>query len=594
VLVALVVGDLLLGRSLERDLTARVQSELQTRLDLIDGWVGARRLPPGDLGAWDALADLAGDAARARVTLISLDGQVLGDSNVSLADLPRVENHAHREEVQAALASGSGWAQRRSSTVDRRMLYLAKRARTADSQPVIVRAAVPLIEVERALRRVRELLVITSALALAVAVALSALTSHVFGRSLRAITGAARQIAEGNLDVRIRPDTRDEIGQLASTLDQLADSLSSTLRALREERDRLGGILAAMEEGVLVVDANRTIAMANPSARVLLLSAASSSTDAQARRDHASAPLEGRSLLEVVRSADMDAIVGRTLTDRVPASGEVAVDRPRPRRLLVHSTPLAHDGAGALVVLVDVTEIRRLEGVRKDFVANVSHELRTPLTAVRTAVETARAVLPKDPPEADRFLAIADRHTERLTLLVKDLLDLSRVEAGRVPLELEPVAPAEVAEEVLATFRESASRRHLRLVADFPARLPPAHADREALVQVLTNLVENAVKYSDENGTLTVSGRQAPGGELLVTVADTGPGIAAKHLPRLFERFYRVDPGRSRERGGTGLGLSIVKHLCEAMGGTVSVESAPGKGSTFTVRLPAHSRSGTS
>jgi two-component system phosphate regulon sensor histidine kinase PhoR len=585
VVVALLVGDVLLGRWLERDLTARTQHELAIRLDVVDGWLGDRTLALDDLSPWDQLADLSGAAARARVTFISVDGKVLGDSDVAVADLPKVENHGRRSEVEAALASGSGWAQRRSSTVDRRMLYLAKRAHTANNVQVIVRGAVPLVEVEQGLRRVRELLVITSALALGAAMLLSLVTSHVFARSLRAITGAARQIAEGNLEVRIRPDTRDEIGQLASTLDQLADSLNATLQALREERDRLGGILAAMEEGVLVVDPERMIAMANPAARVLLLSAAASSTDPHARREHASAPLEGRSLLEVVRNADMDAIVGKTLTGRKPASGEVAVDRPRPRKLLVHSTPLADDGAGALVVLVDVTEIRRLEGMRKDFVANVSHELRTPLTAVRTAVETARAVLPKDPSEADRFLAIADRHTERLSLLVKDLLDLSRVESGRVPLEMEPVMPAEVAEEVLATFQESASRRQLKLGSDFPDDLPAAHTDREALVQVLTNLVENAVKYSDPGGTLTIRGRTAHD-DLLVTVEDTGPGIAAKHLPRLFERFYRVDPGRSRESGGTGLGLSIVKHLCEAMGGTVSVTSTPGKGSVFTVRLP--------
>jgi two-component system, OmpR family, phosphate regulon sensor histidine kinase PhoR len=588
VVVALLVGDVYLGHALERDLTARVRSDLSARLNLVEAWL-LDRPPPVGPAAWDALADSAGRAAGARITLMTPDGTVIGDSEVPLAELPAVANHANREEVQAALRSTEGWSQRRSSTVDRRMLYLARQSKLPNGR-VLVRAAVPLVDVERALATLRRLMLVGSALALAVAVALSALTSQVFGRSLRAITGAATRIAAGDLSVRIRPDTRDEIGQLASTLDQLADSLNATLQALREERDRLGGILAAMEEGVLVVDPERVIAMANPAARVLLLSAAASSTDVHARREHASAPLEGRSLLEVVRSADMDAIVGKTLTERKPASGEVAVDRPRPRRLLVHTTPLADDGAGVLVVLVDVTEIRRLEGMRKDFVANVSHELRTPLTAVRTAVETARAVLERDPPEADRFLAIADRNTERLSLLVKDLLDLSRVESGRVPLEMEPVYPAEVAEEVLATFQESASRRPLKLTSDFPDDLPPAHADREALVQVLTNLVENAVKYSDAGGTLTIRGRTA-GDDLLVTVEDTGPGIAAKHLPRLFERFYRVDPGRSRESGGTGLGLSIVKHLCEAMGGTVSVTSTPGKGSLFTVRLPVSHQS---
>jgi two-component system phosphate regulon sensor histidine kinase PhoR len=265
----------------------------------------------------------------------------------------------------------------------------------------------------------------------------------------------------------------------------------------------------------------------------------------------------------------------------------VAIDRPRARRLLVHAAPLAGQSPGAVVVLVDVTETRRLEAVRKDFVANVSHELRTPLTAVRTAVETARSTLTHDPGEADRFLAIADRHAERLTVLVRDLLDLSRVESGQLALEMGPVPAAEVADEVLAVFREQATRRNLRLQADFPADLPHVTADWEGLIQVLTNLVENAVKYCDDGGAVTVSGRTVEDGEAVhILVTDTGPGIASKHLPRLFERFYRVDPGRSRERGGTGLGLSIVKHLCEAMGGTVSVDSQPGRGSTFTVRLP--------
>jgi two-component system phosphate regulon sensor histidine kinase PhoR len=414
---------------------------------------------------------------------------------------------------------------------------------------------------------------------------------------LQVVMVAARRIAEGDLDVRIRPETRDEIGQLGATLDHLAESLSATLATLRDERDRLGRILDAMEEGLLVVGADRQITMANPAAKVLLLSAASSSTDAEARRTHAGAPLEGRSVLEAVRSSELDGIVAQTLDHGRAATGEVALDHPRARRLLVRSSPLGGrdrqseaqgEGQGAVVVLVDVTEIRRLEAVRKDFVANVSHELRTPVTAVRTALETARAVLEHSPAEADRFLAIVDRHTERLMLLVRDLLDLSRAESGNLSLGLEPVAVGEVVAEVMEVFREPAVRRRIKLEEEVAPALPPALADRGALIQVLTNLVENAVKYTDEGGTVCVRARAEPGAATVdLVVQDSGPGIAAKHLPRLFERFYRVDPGRSRDRGGTGLGLSIVKHLAEAMRGSVSVESAPGRGSRFTVRVPA-------
>ena len=582
VAVALILVDVFLGRTLERDLLARIESDLDVRLSLVEQLLEARRPPAGDLVAWDQLADEAGRTAAVRVTFVAMDGRVLGDSQVSLADLPRIENHGRREEVVSAFARGRGSARRRSSTVDRWMIYAARRS---EPMGVVVRLALPLIELDEALVRLHWLLAVGSVLALAIAIVLSAVTAQVFGRSLQVVMVAARRIAAGDLDVRIRPETRDEIGQLAGTLDHLAESLSATLRALRDERDRLSRILEAMEEGVLVVGPTRAITMANSAARVLLLSGATSSTDAEARRAHAGAALEGRSLLETVRSAELDAIVGRTLDHGEHASGEIAVDRPRARRLLVRSAPLGSDAPGAVAVLVDVTEIRRLEAVRKDFVANVSHELRTPVTAVRTALETARAVLEQNPAEADRFLAIVDRHTERLMLLVRDLLDLSRAESGHLALGIGAVMATEVVQEVFEVFKEPAARRQLTLVDAVPADLPPLLADRGALVQVLTNLVENAVKYTDERGSVTVRGR-AEAAQVILTVEDSGPGIASKHLPRLFERFYRVDPGRSRDRGGTGLGLSIVKHLAEAMGGGVSVQSAPGRGSTFIVRLP--------
>jgi two-component system phosphate regulon sensor histidine kinase PhoR len=582
VAVALILVDVFLGRALERDLLARIEADLDVRLALVERLLEAQPPSSGDLAVWDKVADQAGRAAAVRVTFVALDGRVLGDSQVDLADLPRLENHGHREEVVAAFARGRGSARRRSSTVDRWMIYAARR-----SEPlgVVVRLALPLIELDEALVRLHWLLAAGSVLALGIAIVLSAVTAQVFGRSLQAVMVAARRIAEGDLDVRIRPETRDEIGQLAGTLDHLAESLSATLRELRDERDRLGRILEAMEEGVLVVAPSRAITMANSAARVLLLSGASSSTDEAARKAHAAAPLEGRSLLEAVRNAELDAIVGRTLDSGEHASGEIAVDRPRARKLLVRSAPLGSDAPGAVAVLVDVTEIRRLEAVRKDFVANVSHELRTPVTAVRTALETARAVLEQNPGEADRFLAIVDRHTERLMLLVRDLLDLSRAESGHLALGIGSVSAAEVVHEVMDVFKEPASRRQLSLVELVPADLPALMADRGALIQVVTNLVENAVKYTDEGGSVTVRVR-SEGAQIALSVEDSGPGIAAKHLPRLFERFYRVDPGRSRDRGGTGLGLSIVKHLADAMGGRVTVTSTVGRGSIFTVRLP--------
>jgi two-component system phosphate regulon sensor histidine kinase PhoR len=586
-MVSLVCADLFLSRALERDLTERIRADLQVRLALIEGRVSGMQASTATLAPWDELADELGAVAQARVTIIALDGRVLGDSDVALADLPAIENHASRPEVAYALgaAGATGESVRWSTTVGKRMVYAAVHFGRPGAVEGVVRAALPLTAVEQAVVGLHRRIGLGSVLAIAVALALSLLYAQIFGRSLVGITHAARQIAKGDLDVRIHAEATDEIGALADTLDHLAGSLSATMRELREERDRLGRILAAMEEGVLVVDADRVIVMANPAAHVLLLSVAESPADPAVRRAHDGSDLEGRSFIEAARHADFERILGKTLASHEPASGEVAVDRPRPRRLLVHAAPLAGAPHGAVVVLVDVTEIRRLESIRKDFVANVSHELRTPLTAVRTAIETARTALKQDPQEADRFLEIADRHSERLTALVRDLLDLSRIESGHLTLRPAPTDAEAVASEVITLFREPAGRRKLRLAADFATDLPPAWVDREALMQVLTNLVENAVKYTDEGGVVTLRGR-SEGDKVRISVEDSGPGISPKHMPRIFERFYRVDAGRSRDRGGTGLGLSIVKHLVEAMHGTVTLDSELGRGSSFCVLLP--------
>jgi two-component system phosphate regulon sensor histidine kinase PhoR len=279
-----------------------------------------------------------------------------------------------------------------------------------------------------------------------------------------------------------------------------------------------------------------------------------------------------------------------------PASGEVEIAGLRPRRFMVHATPLTGEPRGLVAVFVDVTEIRRLESMRKDFVANVSHELRTPITAVRSAAETARRTIEKDPEAALRFVDMIERNAHRLQELVEDLLELSRIESKQVRLQTEPVDIAPVAEQVLAVFREAVDRRKLKTAIAVPTFPRPAHGDRRAIEQVLTNLIENAVKYCREGATVTVriaeaegiaqDGAQTPR-TIRVSIEDTGPGIDAKHLPRLFERFYRADKGRSRDMGGTGLGLSIVKHLVEAMDGKVGVESTPGKGTIFWFTLPA-------
>jgi two-component system, OmpR family, phosphate regulon sensor histidine kinase PhoR len=296
--------------------------------------------------------------------------------------------------------------------------------------------------------------------------------------------------------------------------------------------------------------------------------------------------------MEVVRHADLHEIVDRARVKRTTALGEIDLPGIKPRRLLTHATAFSGEAGGLLAVFVDVTDLRRLESLRRDFVANVSHELRTPVTAMRSAAETLQASALKDPdPQvAVRFVNIIERNAERLQSLIEDLLELSRLESKEFRLKKEEVLLPVVASIVQGLFRERADKKGVRLVLAVPEGVPALVTDQRALEQVVANLIDNAIKYCPPGATVTLATEPAPGA-VRVIVRDTGQGIDPKHLPRLFERFYRVDAGRSREVGGTGLGLSIVKHLVEAMGGQVTVESVVGKGSSFAVTLPVRTTS---
>jgi two-component system phosphate regulon sensor histidine kinase PhoR len=298
---------------------------------------------------------------------------------------------------------------------------------------------------------------------------------------------------------------------------------------------------------------------------------------------------KGKLLIELVRHAELHELMKRARSGRTTALGEIDLAGIKPRRLLIHATGLGRDGGGLIVVFVDVTDLRRLESLRRDFVANVSHELRTPVTAVRSAAETLRdsALKDPDPRAAIRFVDIIERNAERLQALIEDLLELSRLESKEFTLKKERIDLPTVASLVLGLFRERAERKGIRLAAEIPADLPALESDQRALEQVLANLVDNAVKYCQAGARVTLRAERAGVG-LRLLVEDTGPGIDPSHLPRIFERFYRVDAGRSRDVGGTGLGLSIVKHLGEAMGGEVRVESTVAVGSRFSVTLPCN------
>lgn len=549
-----------LTSALEQLLTDRIEADLEVRASLVEREAERSLAAPDDLAAWDRLADELGAAARARVTLIGADGRVLGDSEVPLERIASIENHNARPEVRGAMATGRGVSSRYSETIRQRMLYVAVPMRGGKG---VARTALPLVEVEQAEAQLRRALLAGSMLALAVAVVMSILSAQISSRAIRRLTEVARAMARGNFASRARMAGSDEFASLGRALDQLAESLSTTVRELSSERDLVGRILAGMQEGVLLLDADGRIALVNPALREMLLLGVG---------------VVGQKPIDVLRNAELAALL-ENATEAPPAV-ELELSGLKPRRLLVRAVPLADEPGGLLAVFVDVTDIRRLESMRKDFVANASHELRTPITAVRSAAETLRLALASDPEAALQFIDIVERNAERLQLLVEDLLDLSRIEARELRLNMEDVALSEFVPGVLDLLRERAGKKSIRLSANVPDTLPKARVDRRALEQVLTNLTDNAIKYSPDGARVVVSAREE-GQMLRIAVSDTGPGIAEKHLPRLFERFYRVDTGRSRELGGTGLGLAIVKHLVEALGGTVGVDSTVGEGTTF-------------
>jgi two-component system phosphate regulon sensor histidine kinase PhoR len=571
ILIALLVGDAVLSRSLDRNMTAHIRADLRTRLALVERYVMDAERPLDDLDAWDRLADELGRRASGRVTIMTLDGVVVGDSDVPREALASVENHAGRPEVLQAIHRGEGTDTRKSATVGRRMMYVAIPFRWGDDTAGVVRLAEPLSEVDAAIAEQRRLLVIASVIALVAASLVSVVAHRRVARSVGSLTRAARRMAAGELEARTRVTGADEVGELGRTLDRLAASLSETLGELRAQRDRMGGILDAMQEGVLLLDASGRIALVNPALREMLLLPSDTI---------------GKLPLEVIRHAEMSALLEKATGATTPVTGEIEVAGVKPRRLLVRAHALAGEGepGGVLCVVIDVTDLRRLETLRRDFVANVSHELRTPVTTVRSAAETLLGGAAADPAASRRFIDIINRNAERLQQLVEDLLDLSKIESRQYQLKLEPVELAAALGQIASLSRERADARRISIRVDAPDGLA-VRVDRRAFEQVVNNLVDNAVKYCGEGCHVVVSAA-AQDGDVKILVADDGPGIEARHLPRLFERFYRVDAGRSRDQGGTGLGLSIVKHLVEAMGGRVSVESSPGRGTTFCLTLP--------
>jgi two-component system, OmpR family, phosphate regulon sensor histidine kinase PhoR len=588
---AAVIFDLMIGAAWESSLRTEIERNLLQKTQLLAHRVETDRTRP-----LSGIVDQEGRVAGARVTVIDATGTVLADSE---ANPTGMENHAARPEFAAALSGKTGSDERRSASVGTPFLYIA-----APISGGAVRLAYPLSDVEAVSAQVRRKLESASAWAFLFALAVAAVAAQWSARRLERIVEVAGRIAEGDLQARILESSQDEIGRVAAAIDRTARQVEQSFAAVRSSQRQLETLLDSMQDAVIAIGADGVVQWANKPMNRLV---------PQGTRLH-------QPVVETVRDPDFLAAVKDAIATHAVRTARASSIVPS-RAFDVTAAPLP--GGGAVAVLRDLTEAERVEKTRRDFIANVSHELRTPLTSIQGYAETLLDSTPDNVVPSREFLEIIRKNSARMSRLTEDLLTLARVESGETRFEAESVSPAELLHDAEENFREIARSHgidlqirdlephtpqvlHLEMQAvqahhsPLPGRqnsdtqttlkptsddLPPVLADREAIHQVFSNLIDNALKYGASGGRIILGAREIPHA-VEFYVQDFGAGIASEHLPRLFERFYRVDKARSRESGGTGLGLAIAKHIMLAHGGSIRAESELAHGSTFLFTLP--------
>jgi two-component system phosphate regulon sensor histidine kinase PhoR len=569
-LIALITGSyyLYFNHTLQKGMIEESRANLTSQAQLARLLVISNKMvtPP------QQLAESIGTVIKARVTLISPDGTVIGDSDVGQARLPQLENHLQRPEVQEALKNGSGSALRYSETLRTSMLYSAMTYGSGTTDGVI-RLAMPLEYLASARNTLHNLLGGATLAAILIGLLFSYALSNLTSKPLRDMADAAARIGHGVSKAKIPVTSDDEIGMLAGVLNDMSERIEEQVQRLSAEKQRLDTILRSMGEGVMVTAPDGIITLVNPAFRRLFSIAGD---------------VEGKKLVEISRHPDLlEAFTDLGKPDVAELVREISI-QPNDCTLFTHWVPLNVDGVrqGIVAVFHDISDLKKAENMRRDFVANVSHELRTPVTIIKGYAETLLdGTLESDPIRAVRFIEIIAGHSERLTNLINDILTLSSLETKEAILELNPIDVSGTISKACMLLQERAVQKNISILNEsLGSALPRVMADQGRLEQVVVNLLENAIKYTPDGGSVRLFTED--GGEFVrVSVADTGIGIPFKDLPRIFERFYRVDEARTREQGGTGLGLAIVKHIVQLHDGNVSVTSEPGQGSVFSFTL---------
>ena len=533
---------------------------------------GLEQDPAADPARMDAVCKELGRLTATRISVILPDGRVVGDSEEKPEGM---ENHRRRQEVAAALDGRDGQAVRYSNTLRKHLMYVAIPAQRAGRTLAVVRTSLPLADARLALTAVYRQIIAGLLVIVVLFAAIALGLSHRITRPLSEMRAIAARMAQGELDARVAGEGDDEIGELARALNQMAAALRRRLETIERQRSEQEAVFDSMAEGVLALDGGENIIQINRAAAHLL-----ECSPAQAR---------ARNLQEVARNSQLQEFVAATLDAPAPMEAEIVLHGGQDVFLLLRGAGLRDQAGrkiGAVVVLNDISRLKRLETMRRDFVANVSHELKTPITAIKGCVETLADTPLAAAAESRPFLEMLDRHANRMQAIVEDLLSLSRIEfdAERQNIPLETANIAGMLRRAVDSLAAQAAAKGIAIELDCPAGLA-APINAPLLEEAVGNLINNAVKFSNAGTQIAVRAESA-GGMVAIHVADQGPGIEARHLPRIFERFYRVDQARSRALGGSGLGLAIVKHIAIAHRGSASVASTPGAGSIFTIAIP--------
>lgn len=566
---ALVAGALFVAHSLTAFYEERTGEELLSRTRLVQQLVRDEIIRQ-DWALLDRQCKQLDQVAQSRVTVILPGGKVVADSEATPASM---DNHAGRPEVQQAIASGIGKSKRHSDTLEEDRLYVAIPLLHEDKLVAVIRLSVPLKFLQEQLQSLYAKLILGVLVVTLLAAGVSLLVARWLAHPLEELRSGAERFAQGEFGEKLAVKGSSEVASLSEALNRMAEELASRLLSLAEQRNLLESVLGSMGEGVVATDKLGRVLVFNPAARQML--------------GITEQPVVNQTFDQVVRYRTLQDFVMRLREAGQQELMDLQVGGPSGRWLEVQGAPLEDaSGArlGALLVLADVTRLRRLETVRRDFVSNVSHELRTPITSIKGFVETLLEDALEHPVETRRFLEIIARQTDRMEAIVTDLLSLARLEQEGREVSLEPGLVFDVLEAAIQSCQSLAKEKgvEVQLKSDKGQK---AWMQATLLEQAVANLLDNAIKYSPAGGTVLVEAA-VKGSEVVLSVSDEGPGIEDEHLPRLFERFYRVDKARSRSLGGTGLGLAIVKHIALLHRGRVEVESELGRGSTFRIYLP--------